>query len=162
MKAMSRTFLGFIDNEYERVESRVYSVTIKSQFEYGHRLTKHRDKCRHIHGHNGVIVVQIESSSLNKDDVVIDFGEVKKFLREWIDIHWDHAFLMNTDDPLGEVLHRFDPTLRIFYFQQSDPTAEKIAEYLYRVLKQQLPDDLHIRAITVYETERSSATYTPS
>jgi 6-pyruvoyltetrahydropterin/6-carboxytetrahydropterin synthase len=109
-----------------------------------------------------MIVVQIESSRLNKDDVVIDFGEVKKFLREWIDLHWDHAFLMNTDDPLGPVLQRFDPTLRLFYFQQADPTAEKIAEYLYYVLKQQLSDDLHIRAITVYETERSSATYTPS
>lgn len=144
------------------MEEHVYFVTIEIQFEYGHRLTKHQGKCCHIHGHNGVIVVQIESSSLNENDVVIDFGDVKKFLQEWIDIHWDHAFLVNTDDPLGEILHRFDPTLRIFYFQQADPTAEKMAEYLYHVLKQQIPDELYIQAITVHETERSSATYTLS
>jgi len=140
----------------------VHSVTIEIQFEYGHRLTKYQSKCCHIHGHNGVVVVQIESDTLNESDVVIDFGDVRQFLKEWLDTHWDHAFLINTDDPLGEILHRFDPTLRIFYFQQADPTAEKMAEYLYHILKQQIPDDLRVRAITVYETERSSATYAPS
>jgi 6-pyruvoyltetrahydropterin/6-carboxytetrahydropterin synthase len=140
----------------------VYFVTIEIKFEYGHRLTKHQGKCCHIHGHNGVAIVEIESNSLNENDVVIDFGDVKKFFQEWIDVHWDHAFLMNTDDPLREILHRFDPKLRIFLFQQADPTAEKMAEQLYHVLKHRMPDNLRIRAVTIHETERNSATYIPS
>lgn len=138
----------------------MYIVTVEVPFEYGHRLFKHHNKYRNVHGHNGVIVIQIESPVLLEDDLVIDFSEVKKIVKDWIDSNWDHAFLMNSEDPLGEVLQRFDPTLRIFYFQKSDPTAERMAEYLYTVLRQNLPKDVRIRTVSVYETKRLSATYT--
>jgi len=138
----------------------MYSVTVEIQFEYGHRLIKHPSKCRNVHGHNGLAVIQLESETLNEDDLVIDFSEVKRFAKDWIDANWDHAFLMNSVDPFGKVLRAFDDTLRIFCFEDSDPTAERMAEYLYNVLKEYLSDDVKARAVTIYETQRASATYT--
>ena len=137
----------------------MYIITVEIPFEYGHRLIKHSGKCRNIHGHNGVVVIEIKSQSLKQNDLVIDFGDVKKFVADWINENWDHAFLMNTDDPLGEIIQQFDPTLKVFYFQQSDPTAERMAEHLYCVLDSHLPEGVVIRAVTIYETQRSSATY---
>jgi len=137
----------------------MYLVTVEIQFEYGHRLIKHQGKCRNVHGHNGLAVIQIESDVLKEDDLVIDFSEVKRFAKDWIDANWDHAFLMNSKDQLGKVLLDFDESLRIFYFENSDPTAERMAEYLYNVLREHLPTDVNIRAVTVYETQRASATY---
>ena len=43
----------------------LHKVVKTIDFCYGHRLLNYEGKCRHLHGHNGLLEVAIESDSLD-------------------------------------------------------------------------------------------------
>ena len=43
-----------------------------------------RGKCRYLHGHNGVLEVDIEGESLDERGMVMDFGEVGDLVKGWV------------------------------------------------------------------------------
>lgn len=83
---------------------------IDKQFDfcYGHRVhlqklsEKHSlgglCKCRHLHGHNGVIKVQLQSGELHRS-MVTDFKNLE-CLKVLIDEVLDHKFLIDIHDPV--------------------------------------------------------------
>ena len=54
-----------------------HKITKSIDFCYGHRLLEYDGKCKHLHGHNGLIEVDIEADSLD------DLGMVMDFTAEW-------------------------------------------------------------------------------
>ena len=54
----------------------MFSVTREITFCYGHRLLRYEGKCRHLHGHNGVLEVDVDTSTLDSLGMVVDFFEV--------------------------------------------------------------------------------------
>ena len=74
---------------------RVFSQVLNTEYtEVGHTCPK----CRHIHGHEGLVKVFLEGEELNPQGMVEDFvnlGWVKNFL----DDHLDHKFILSTEDP---------------------------------------------------------------
>ena len=40
-----------------------HKITKKIDFCYGHRLLEHKGKCRNLHGHNGVLEIDIVSDA---------------------------------------------------------------------------------------------------
>lgn len=79
-------------------------------FCYGHRV--HNQKldgrfatdtclvCRHLHGHQGKVIVRLESEKLT-DGMVTDFKHLGWF-KELIDNYLDHKMILDEDDPIIE------------------------------------------------------------
>jgi 6-pyruvoyltetrahydropterin/6-carboxytetrahydropterin synthase len=131
----------------------MYSVTRLIHFCYGHRLLDYEGKCRHPHGHNGVLEIEIDSAALDKLGMVVDFGEIKKRVQTWVDAELDHNFLLNEKDPLVEL---FKKQGERFYLMKGNPTAEAIAKLVFDYAKSQ---KLAVKEVRLWETENSYAAY---
>jgi 6-pyruvoyltetrahydropterin/6-carboxytetrahydropterin synthase len=131
----------------------MYRVTRQITFCYGHRLMNYAGKCRHVHGHNGRVEIVIASKSLDSRNMVVDFNDIKKTIQTWIDRNFDHKFLLRKDDPLLPVFKKHKEP---FYVFNDNPTAEIIAREIYRYAKKQ---GLNVEKVILWETEKSSATY---
>lgn len=105
-----------------------FSVTCEIDFCYGHRLLEHAGRCRHLHGHNGKAIIVLEADKLDNRGMVLDFGDVKRAVRERIEEHLDHRMLLRRDDPLVPVLLEHGEPL---FLMDDNPTAENIAKTLF-------------------------------
>lgn len=131
----------------------MYRVTCKIEFCYGHRLLHYKGKCRHLHGHNGMIEVVLCEESLDAQGMVRDFVEVKKIIQDWINETLDHKMILWRIDPLIPSLKASQET---FYEVDENPTAEVISKLIYDyVLSQGLP----VVEVSLWESARSCATY---
>ena len=130
-----------------------YCVKKVIQFCYGHRLLNYDGKCRHLHGHNGQLELEIDAEALDGLGMVIDFGEIKAIAQEWIDTHLDHKMLLNREDPIAPVLKDFGEPL---YLMDGNPTAENITKLIFRELRTL---GLHISRASLWETPTGCATY---
>jgi len=117
--------------------------TIKKEFSFcaSHTLenltTDH--PCSNIHGHNYIVEVELQSATftLDKTGMVVDYKKLT-FIKEHIDQHLDHKHLNDVVD--------------------FSPTAENLAKYIFDLFSKTYPQ---LIAVTVKETPKTSARYTP-
>lgn len=117
----------------------MHAVTLRHNFETGHRLPHLKGRCESLHGHSWWAEVTIESPELAAGTVV-EFGAYKKALRGWIDTHLDHGLMLGVDDPLAAMLA---PHGTVYVFGDRTepnlaqdlpwPTVEHVAVLLARV-----------------------------
>ncbi|MBI4368385.1 MAG: 6-carboxytetrahydropterin synthase [Candidatus Omnitrophica bacterium] len=131
----------------------MYTVTKEIYFCYGHRLMDYDGPCRHLHGHNGKVQVELEREHLDQKGMVVDFSHIRSAIKEWIDRTLDHTMLLRKDDPLVPVLKEKKER---FYLLGENPTAEAIAKLIYDYVRSK---DLPVQQVTLWETESSFATY---
>ncbi len=131
----------------------MFTVTKEIHFSYGHRLLDYDGKCSHPHGHNGKLEIEIAAETLDHRGMVVDFDDIKRTLKTWVDDHLDHLMILRKDDPLAAVLSQMkEPT----FLMDSNPTAENIARIVYEhVAALGFP----VRRVTLWETVGSFATY---
>jgi len=130
-----------------------HRVTKLIDFCYGHRLLNYDGKCRHLHGHNGRLEVDLQSSVLDRLGMVVDFGVVRDVIRTFVDDNLDHRMLLCRSDPLVKVLESLGEPL---FLMDENPTAENIARLVYR---QGASAGLPIVEIRLWESPSSCATY---
>lgn len=133
----------------------MFRVVRQIHFCYGHRLREYAGKCRHPHGHNGRVEVEMTAKKLDRRGMVMDFGEIKTHLQAWIDEHFDHKMILRKDDPLVKILKSLKEP---FYLLADNPTAENIAKEIFRAGRSK---GLPITRVTLWETENGFATYQP-
>jgi 6-pyruvoyltetrahydropterin/6-carboxytetrahydropterin synthase len=131
----------------------MFSVTKRIEFCYGHRLMEYDGVCRHPHGHNAVVEIDIRSDTLDQRNMVADFSDIKRIVKGWIDRELDHKMILRQDDPLAAVLKQMGEPM---YLLESNPTVERIAQLIYDVSREQ---GLPVARVTVWETPTSWATY---
>lgn len=137
-----------------------FTIGIDVQFDAGHRLLGYGGKCVAPHGHTYRAEIQVESRDLPSDGMVADFSVLKRRVRDWIDIHWDHAFLLNDeDDELVTALGRVADA-RLFLFPRCNPTAENMARVLYESLLAVVGQG--VQSVTIWETATQFASYRQS
>jgi 6-pyruvoyltetrahydropterin/6-carboxytetrahydropterin synthase len=86
--------------------------------------------------------VYVIAERLNEIDIAMDFHTIKQITDEFISL-LDHSFLND-----------------IFPFTEKNPSSENIAKWIYDSLRKKLNDDnIHLSAVTVWESETTSATY---
>ncbi len=137
----------------------MYYLKRHFSFAGGHRLSKHEGLCKNFHGHNYDVWVTVRSPVLNKNDMVMDFGDLKKHVNPLID-SFDHCLLINECDEEDTKVFE-DRGMKILSFEY-DPTAEKIAEEIYKALKilfTKLYNDIEVDQVEVFENVKSSAIY---
>ena len=89
-----------------------WQISKQFDFCYGHRVwSQELNKelsldnclvCRHLHGHQGKVIVYLESNKL-KNGMVTDFKHLNWF-KEFIDNVIDHKFILDINDPLFSTL----------------------------------------------------------
>jgi 6-pyruvoyltetrahydropterin/6-carboxytetrahydropterin synthase len=132
----------------------MYSVSKRIEFCYGHRLMNYDGVCRHPHGHNAVVEIDIEAERLDGRNMVADFSDIKRIVKGWIDRELDHKMILRQDDPLADALRKMGEPV---YLLESNPTAERIAQLIFDKSREQ---GLPVSRVTVWETPTSWATYT--
>lgn len=121
----------------------MYEVFIKTHFSSAHFLRNYPGNCEHLHGHNWEVQVAVRASGLNGIDVAIDFRDLKGIVGQ-IMSELDHINL--NDHPA---------------FQDHNPSSERIAEYIYGRLKDELSafPQVSPASVTVCETPKSGVTF---
>ena len=77
-------------------------------FETAHVLYNYDGKCKNMHGHSYKLFVTVKGTPINdinnvKNGMVVDFGDIKKIVKEEIVDVWDHAVLLNALTPHKEL-----------------------------------------------------------
>jgi 6-pyruvoyltetrahydropterin/6-carboxytetrahydropterin synthase len=131
----------------------MYSVTKRIEFCYGHRLMDYDGVCRHPHGHNAVVEIDIRAETLDARNMVADFTDIKRIVKGWIDRELDHKMILRRDDPLAELLRTLGEPM---FLLDTNPTVERIAQLIFDVSREH---GLPVARVTVWETPTSWATY---
>lgn len=130
-----------------------YCVKKVIHFCYGHRLLEYAGKCRHLHGHNGMLEIEVAADGLDHRGMVMDFGDIKALAKAWVDSNLDHCMLLRRDDPAAGLLQELGEPV---FLMDDNPTAENIAKLIYRELRGL---GLPVARVTLWETVSGSASY---
>lgn len=133
------------------------SVTVRHNFETGHRIPPLAGKCQNLHGHSWWAEVTV-TGNLDQVGVVVEYGTVKRLIRDWIDTHWDHGLILGYTDQMAHYL----ASMGKVYLIHNWPTVETIAGHL-AVQAQKLLDDNDlvgtVTRVRVSETHVNAATW---
>lgn len=136
----------------------------KVPFAAGHRLVGHEGKCANLHGHNYLAEFYITGNEVDDLGRVVDFSDIKRLFKGWIDDHWDHGFILwEQDTEAITAIKQVQP--HKIYQLPYNPTAENLARYLLSEIGPQLIStirgyDLVLSKVIVWETENSFAEVT--
>jgi 6-pyruvoyltetrahydropterin/6-carboxytetrahydropterin synthase len=132
----------------------MYSVTKRIDSCYGHRLLDYDGICKHPHGHNAVAEIEVRTDSLDKRNMVVDFSDIKRIVKGWVDRELDHKMVLRHDDPLVKPLQQLGEPI---FIVDSNPTVERIARLIFDHSRE---EGIAVVRVTVWETPTSWATYT--
>lgn len=176
-----------------------WEISKSFDFCYGHRVhTQVLDtelscnakcKCRHQHGHQGLISVFLEGDKLNEQGMIIDFVELNWF-KKWIDDFIDHKMILDISDPALSIFYPLFNKFSKFALLDSKsgcftikseilygikhpeveiyeglvlvpfvPTSENLAKWFYGVVQDKLQGLATVSKIEFYETPKSKSVY---
>ncbi len=137
-------------------------ITKQFSFETGHALYGYDGKCKNVHGHSykldvTVIGQPITDTTNVKYGMVIDFGDLKKIVKEEIADVFDHATVFNQNTPhvelAKELMDRGHNVLLVDY----QPTSEMMVIDFAKKIKKRLPNDIKLHSLKLQETATSFA-----
>ncbi len=133
-----------------------HRIIKRIDFCYGHRLLDYEGKCASLHGHNGLVEIELAAEKLDARGMVHDFSVVKRTVKDFVDNELDHRTLLRADDPLVLILQEAGE--RIFVME-GNPTAENIAKLIFEFAQSR---KLPVAAVRLWETRDSCAEYRDS
>ncbi len=120
----------------------MFEVSVEETFAAGHALRNYKGKCENVHGHNYRVRVSLEGTELDAAGLLVDFGEIKRVLRDIIE-RLDHRFI-NDVPP----------------FDNLNPSAENMARYFFEEMAGGLGSKTaRVTQVKVWETDTATATY---
>jgi len=121
----------------------MFEIKVLSHFAAAHKLQMVAKKCENLHGHNWKIESCVIGEKLNEAGVLMDFGELKKYIAEIME-RLDHKYLNDLN-----------------LFQDNIPSSENVARHIAEELQKYLEGtSVKVSRIKVWESENSCATYT--
>ena len=121
------------------------TVTKRFSFEACHHLSYYKGACHNIHGHSYKLDVTvggevIEDKNNEKCGMIIDFKDLKDIVNRVVN-HLDHSNLNE-------------------YFE--NPTAENMVNEIGIIISHNLPNNIYLVSVKLWETDTSYAEYIPS
>lgn len=131
----------------------MFTVAKELHFSYAHRLMNHGGKCKHLHGHNARVQIEVDSPALNEMNMVIDFSDLRDKVGRWIDSVLDHKTILWSEDPLVKVLQdKGEPVV----VMNESPTAEALAKWIFDAAQE---SGIAVKRVIFWETVDSCAVY---
>jgi len=157
---------------------RVWSQTLNTNFSLDNNLM-----CRHIHGHQGKIIIYLEAKKL-KDGMVTDFKHLNWF-KKFLDDVLDHKFIIDINDPLFSTIvpnikkdnlikfeegyslvdlkpfkNEFLELYESFIIVNFVPTSENLSAWLLKIVQNKMKKlDIKVSHIDFLETLKSKSTF---
>lgn len=123
------------------LKSETWIIGKEFRFEASHQLPNHDGKCARLHGHSWRGVIYVAGNQLinsgAKQGMIMDYDDIKKYLKPVIDNYLDHYHLNETTG-------------------LANPTSEAIAKWIYEQLEETIPGMV---AVQIDETCTSQCVY---
>ncbi len=127
-----------------------------------HAIHGYEGSCKNIHGHSYELHVTVapESSDdtfLANTGFIIDFKELKRLIQDNIIRKFDHWLV------LSKAFMQAHPgleSLENVVVWDMEPSAENILLYFKKTIEAELPKQVHLSALRIYETADSYASWT--
>lgn len=131
----------------------MYILTKSIHISASHCLIGH-PKCGRMHGHNYEVQVYVGSHNLDKNGMVMDFGDLSKVLDDIIG-PFDHRHI-------GIIPEGWTANLdHVINVPFENTTAENLAKFWGEKIQQKI-NPIKLVEINVFETPRSKATWNPN
>jgi len=138
------------------------SITKEFHWHCAHRLVGHKGLCKGLHGHTYRLIIEVspnDYATLNDMGMVLDFSDLREFVKKRVVDKFDHALVLWIDDPLSEELCKLKnevyEELKIINLS-FQTTAENMAKWIFTQLATTRFEILKVR---LYETDTSYAEY---
>jgi 6-pyruvoyltetrahydropterin/6-carboxytetrahydropterin synthase len=160
---------------------RVWSQTLNQEYSIDNRCV-----CRHLHGHQGKVLVKLEASSLNQG-MVTDFKHLNWF-KKFLDDVLDHKFIIDRNDPGFNLII---PSREISWLNKPEgysiinpdwfktlinkaeieifegfvvvdfvPTSENLSKWLFDIIQLKMKKmGVKVKSVQFFETPKSSSQY---
>lgn len=137
-------------------------ITKQFNFETGHALYGYDGKCRNVHGHSYKLSVTVIGRPITdtghvKLGMVIDFGDLKKIVKEEIVDKFDHATVFNKNTPHVELAKELTNRGHNVILANYQPTSENMVIDFATKIKARLPENISLFSLKLQETETSFA-----
>ncbi|WP_430614920.1 6-pyruvoyl trahydropterin synthase family protein [Flavobacterium sp. JP2137] len=137
-------------------------ITKQFTFETGHALYGYDGKCRNVHGHSYKLAVTVIGyPNTNPDYVkygmVIDFGDLKKIVKEEVVDQFDHATVFNQNTPHIDLAKELQDRGHDVILVDYQPTSENMVIDFAARISARLPQDIALYSLRLQETESSYA-----
>jgi len=137
-------------------------ITKHFDFESAHALYGYDGKCKNIHGHSyhiyvTVIGTPIEDDKNPKNGMVMDFGDLKAIVKREIVSKFDHAVVLNGESPHKELANTINDYSHKVVLVPYQPTSENMLVDFAERIQSQLPQNVLLHSLKLYETANSYA-----
>ncbi|WBX73744.1 6-carboxytetrahydropterin synthase [Tenacibaculum pacificus] len=142
-------------------------ITKQFTFETGRTLYGYDGKCKNVHGHSYKLFVTVTGQPIMdttnvKFGMVIDFGDLKKIVKEEIVDIFDHATVFNQNTPRVELAKELKDRGHHVILVDYQPTSEMMAIDFAKKIKDRLPENIKLHGIKLQETDTSFAEWIAS
>lgn len=137
----------------------VVRVTKQFHFEMAHALLDYDGPCKNIHGHSYQLNVTVKgmvktNTSDSDEGMVVDFGIIKKIVKELVVDVFDHALVLNERAKIDVSNFEFmNKLIRVPY----QPTCENMLVHFAKTIQQNLPSHIMLHSLFLRETNTSFA-----
>ncbi|NOY50039.1 MAG: 6-carboxytetrahydropterin synthase [Chlorobi bacterium] len=136
-------------------------ITKEFKFEMAHALPGYDGLCKNIHGHSYELLVSvggipIADSSNPKYGMVMDFGDLKKIVRETIVDKFDHSLVLRNDYP-DDFIEKLKENYERIILLDYQPTSELMISDFAGRIKGKLPEGIDLKYVMLRETVTSYA-----
>ncbi len=137
-------------------------ISKEFSFETGHALYGYDGKCRNIHGHSYKLTVTVSGRPLTdaqdpKLGMVLDFGDLKKIVKEEVVEPFDHATVFNKNTPHLSLAQELAAKGHKVILAPYQPTSENmVTDFAQRIAKR-LPDHIALHSLRLRETATAYA-----
>lgn len=136
-------------------------LTKEFRFEMAHALWDYDGLCRNIHGHSYILAVTVIGEPIGdakspKYGMVMDFGELKRIVKEEIVDRLDHTFVVSSHSQHNK-LNEIPQMLDRFEVVDYQPTCENLLVDFATRMKKRLPETIELFSMKLNETANSFA-----
>ena len=137
-------------------------ITKQFSFETGHALYGYDGKCKNVHGHSYKLSVTVIGQPITdntnvKFGMVIDFGDLKKIVKEEIVDVFDHATVFNKNTPHVELAKELQDRGHNVLLVDYQPTSEMMVIDFSEKISKRLPNHIKLHSLKLQETDSSFA-----
>lgn len=138
----------------------IIRLTKVFNFETGHALHGYDGKCKNIHGHSYKLYVTIKGTPIQENGnsklgMVMDFGDLKKIVNQQIVDRLDHTIVLNENSPHKNLGENLKENGHRVIFTNYQPTCENMLIDFAERIQAELPKNISLVALKLYETENS-------
>lgn len=146
----------------------MFTIRKQFKFEMAHQLKDSYSAACHenLHGHSYILELYFKSGVVDKNGMVVDFGEVKDVIGDYVN-SWDHSLTMPKffDDEYLNMLKKYTKKMRITDY---NPTAENMAKEMFDEINKMVVDyqvkkygkiDWNLSKVRLHETTTGWAEY---